>query len=237
MTYINAKSKYLINVKNINIKHKFDKLVTKSVSVTDDQVKECIEYAKKCIDESKDYKKLVPSSIKDEKLQKQIGEQMIFAQKIGECGVLNYFKYRGLKPEVLKSKKIGIKTCIDKDIHNRLIIDKKEFDSNNKENYYIGVHLNLEVEDKKHPIKKYLVKNLYDIKRVQVYGYLEARFLDSLRYETIIKKDGKKEYKFYTKKASNYDKKDRYAKIKSECKWYYLNRMMDIEGLVMKIKK
>ena len=237
MTYINAKSKYLINVKNINIKHKFDKLVTKSVSVTDDQVKECIEYAKKCIDESKDYKKLVPSSIKDEKLQKQIGEQMIFAQKIGECGVLNYFKYRGLKPEVLKSKKIGIKICIDKDIHNRLIIEKNEFESNNKENYYIGVHLNLEVEDKKHPIKKYLVKNLYDIKRVQVYGYLEARFLDSLRYETITKKDGKKEYKFYTKKASNYDKKDKYAKIKSECKWYYLDRMMDIESLVMKIKK
>lgn len=237
MTYINAKSKYLINVKNINIKHKFDKLVTKSVSVTDDQVKECIEYAKKCIEESKDYKKLVPSSIKDEKLQKQIGEQMIFAQKIGECGVLNYFKYRGLKPEVLKSKKIGIKICIDKDIHNRLIIEKNEFESNNKENYYIGVHLNLEVEDKKHPIKKYLVKNLYDIKRVQVYGYLEAKFLDSLRYETITQKDGKKEYKFYTKKAPNYDKKDKYAKIKSECKWYYLDRMMDIEGLVMKIKK
>ncbi|XTR39155.1 hypothetical protein ACQQ2T_07125 [Paraclostridium tenue] len=237
MTYINAKSKYLINVKNINIKHKFDKLVTKSVSVTDDQVKECIEYAKKCIEESKDYKKLVPSSIKDENLQKQIGEQMIFAQKIGECGVLNYFKYRGLKPEVLKSKKIGIKICIDKDIHNRLIIEKNEFESNNKENYYIGVHLNLEVEDKKHPIKKYLVKNLYDIKRVQVYGYLEAKFLDSLRYETITQKDGKKEYKFYTKKAPNYDKKDKYAKIKSECKWYYLDRMMDIEGLVMKIKK
>ncbi|EPZ54059.1 hypothetical protein H477_4243 [[Clostridium] sordellii ATCC 9714] len=40
MIYIDAKSKYLINVKNINIKHKFNKLVTKSVNVTEDQVKE-----------------------------------------------------------------------------------------------------------------------------------------------------------------------------------------------------
>ncbi|MEG2786361.1 MAG: hypothetical protein RR942_00975 [Romboutsia sp.] len=236
MTYINAKSKYLINVKNINIKHKFDRLVTKSVNVTEEQVAECRDYARKCVEESNDYKKLVPTSIKDEKLQKQIGEQMIFANKIGECGALNYFKYRGVKPEVLKTKKIGVKTCVDKDIHNRLIIDKSEFDSKNKENYYVGVHLNLQVEDKKHPVKKYLVKNIYDINRVQVYGYLESKFIDGLRYETVTNKDGKKEFKFYTKKASNYDKKDKYANLGAQCKWYYLDRMMDIEGLVMKIK-
>jgi hypothetical protein len=237
VTYINAKSKYLINVKNINIKHKFDKLVTKSVNITEDQVKECREYAKKVVKESDDYKKLLPASIKDEKLQKQIGEQIIFANKIGECGVLNYFKYRGVKPEVLSNKKIGIKTCIDKNIHNRLIVDKSEFDSKERQDYYVGVHLNLEVEDKKHPIKKYLAKNIYDIKRVQVYGYLESKFINDLRYETVKSKDGKKEFKFYTKKASNYDKKENYANIGTECKWYYLDRMMDIEGLVMKIKK
>ena len=237
MIYIDAKSKYLINVKNINIKHKFNKLVTKSVNVTEDQVKECREYARGCVEESNDYKKLVPESIKDENLQKEIGEQMIFAQKIGECGALNYFKYRGIKSEVFKNKKIEVKTSIDKDIHSRIIVDKKEFESKNKANFYIGVHLNLEVEDKKHPIKKYLVKDIYDIKRVQVYGYIENRFLDNLKYETSTQKDGKKEYKFYTKKASNYDKKDKYAKIGTECKWYYLDRMMDIENLVMKIKK
>ncbi|EPZ54060.1 hypothetical protein H477_4244 [[Clostridium] sordellii ATCC 9714] len=29
---------------------------------------------------------------------------MIFAQKIGECGALNYFKYRGIKSEIFKTK-------------------------------------------------------------------------------------------------------------------------------------
>lgn len=237
MDYINAKSKYLINVKNIKIKHKFDTLTTKSVNITEDQIKECKKYAEKCIEQSSDYKALVPSSIKDERTQKQIATQIIFANKIGECGVLNYFKYRGLKPDVLKSNKVGVKTYIDKDMHNRLIIDKKEFESKDKNQYYIGVHLNLEVEDKKHPIKKYLVKDIYDVKGVQIYGYLESKFIESLRYETITKKDGKKEYKFYTKKATNYDKKDKYANFGSDCKWYYLDRIMEIEGLVMKIKK
>lgn len=237
MTYINAKSKYLINVKNIKIKQKFDTLITKSVNITEDQVEECKKYAEKCIEESNDYKDLVPSSIKDEKTQKQIAKQIIFANKIGECGVLNYFKYRGLKPDVLKDNKIGIKTYIDKDMHSRLIIDKKEFESNNKNQYYIGVHLNLEVDDKKHSIKKYLVKDIYDVKIVQIYGYLESKFMESLRYETITKKDGKKEYKFYTKKATNYDKKDKYANFGYDCKWYYLDRMIEIERLVMKIKK
>lgn len=236
MTYINAKSKYLINVKNVKIKHKYDTLTSKSVNITEDQVKECRAYAKKCVEKSNDYKKLVPSTIKDEKLQKQIGEQIIFANKIGECGVLNYFKYRGIKPEALEDNKICIKTCIDKNIHNRLIVDKSEFESKNRANYYVGVHLNLEVENKKHPVKKYLVKDIYNIKRVQVYGFLEAKYMDNLRYETI-DKDGKKEFKFYTKKSPNYNKKDKYAKIGTECKWYYLDRVMDIEGLVMKIKK
>ncbi|MEN2257087.1 hypothetical protein AAIB48_04725 [Paraclostridium benzoelyticum] len=39
MTYINAKSKYLINVKNIKVKHKFDTLVTKSVNITEIELK------------------------------------------------------------------------------------------------------------------------------------------------------------------------------------------------------
>ncbi|MDV8114401.1 hypothetical protein R3379_35345 [Bacillus sp. BAU-SS-2023] len=237
MTYINAKSKYLINVKNIKVKHKFDTLVTKSVNITEDQIEECKKYAEKYIEEYNDYKVLVPASVKDEKMQKEIAKQIVFADKIGECAVLNYFKYRGLKPDILKSNKIGIKTYIDKDIHNRLIIDKKEIESKNKNQYYIGAHLNLAVEDKKHPIKKYLVKNIYDIKRVQLYGYLETKFIESLRYEVVNKKDGKKEYKFYTKKASNYEKKDKYANFGFDCKWYYLDRVMDIEGLVMKIKK
>ena len=236
MTYINAKSKYLINVKNIKVKHKFDTLVTKSVNITEDQIEECKKYAEKYIEESKDYKALVPSSIKDEKIQKEVAKQLVFANKIGECAVLNYFKYRGLKSDVLKDNKIDIRTYIDKDIHNRLIINKKDFELKNKNEYYIGAHLNLEVEDKKHPIKKYLVKGIYDIKRVQLYGYLEAKFIESLRYEVINKKNGKKEHKFYTKKASNYDKKDKYDNFGFDCKWYYLDRMLEIEGLVMKIK-
>ncbi len=236
MTYINAKSKYLINVKNVKIKHKYDTLISKSVNITEDQVKECKAYAKKCVEKSNEYKKLLPSNIKDKGLQKKIGEQIIFANKIGECGVLNYFKYRGINPRVLKDNKIGIKTCVDKNIHNRLIVDKSEFESKNRDNYYIGVHLNLEVENKKHPINKYLVKDIYDIKRVQVYGFLESKYIDNLRYETIVK-DGKKEFKFYTKKSPDYNKKAKYSKIGAECKWYYLDRMMDIEGLVMKIKK
>ncbi len=36
MTYINAKSKYLINVKNVKIKHKYDTLISKSVNITED---------------------------------------------------------------------------------------------------------------------------------------------------------------------------------------------------------
>ena len=69
MTYINAKSKYLINVKNIKVKHKFDTLVTKSVNVTEDQIEECKKYAEKYIEESNEYKVLVPASVKDEKMQ------------------------------------------------------------------------------------------------------------------------------------------------------------------------
>ncbi|RDY23809.1 hypothetical protein CHF27_006720 [Romboutsia maritimum] len=225
-----------INVKNIKIKHKFSELVTKSVNITEHQINECKQYAKNYVEESKEYKKLVPSNIKDEKLQKQIAQQAIFAQKIGECGVLNYLNYRGINSDDLNNKKISVKTCIDKDIHNRLIVDKNEFESKNNQNYYVGVHLNLQVEDKKDPIKRNLVKNIYDIKRVQVYGYLESKFMDELRYETIKNKDGKKEFKFYNKKASNYDKKDKYAKLSTECKWYYLDRVLDIEGLVMNIK-
>ena len=153
MTYINAKSKYLINVKNIKVKHKFDTLVTKSVNITEDQIEECKKYAEKYIEESNEYKVLVPASVKDEKIQKEIAKQIVFADKIGECAVLNYFKYRGLKPDILKSNKIGIKTYIDKDIHNRLIIDKKDIESKNKNQYYIGAHLNLEVEDKNIQLK------------------------------------------------------------------------------------
>lgn len=234
MTYINAKSKYLINVKNIKVKHKYDTLITKSVNITEDQVKECKNYAENYIKNNKDYKKLSPVNIKDEKVLKEIVKQKVFADKIGECAVLNYFKYRGLKPEFLKSNKVSIKTYVDKDIHNRIIIEKSEINSSTK--YYIGTHLNLEVEDKKHPVKKYLIKDIYDIKRVQIYGYVEAKFMDSLRYDVLVKKDGKKEHKFYTKKAANYEKKNKYDNFGFDCKWYYLDRMMEIENLVMKIK-
>ena len=234
MTYINLKSKDLIKVKNIKVKHKFDTLVTKSVNITEDQVRECKNYAENYIKQNKNYKDLAPTYVKDENVLKQLVKQRVFIDKIGECAVLNYFKYRGLNSDVLKDNKINIKTYVDKDIHNRIIIDKKEIQSKSK--YYIGAHLNLEVEDKKHPVKKYLTKGIYDIKRVQIYGYVEAKFIDSLRYDVLVKKDGKKEHKFYTKKASNYDKKNKYDNFGFDCKWYYLDRMMEIENLVMKIK-
>lgn len=236
MTYINPENKYIINVKNIKIKHKFNPLITKSVNITEEQIQQCKDYAKEYIQKSNEYKNLAPSNIKDEQLQMQIAYQNMFTQKIGECGVLNYLSYRGINPEVLKNNKIGIKTCIDKDIHNRLIVDKNEFESKYKQKYYIGVHLNLQVEDRKDSVKKYLIKNIYDIKRVQIYGYLESKFMEDLRYETVKNKDGKNEFKFYNKKAPDYDKKDKYAKLSTECKWYYLDRVLDIEGLVMKLK-
>lgn len=237
MTYINAKSKYLINVKNKKIKRKFDEIVTKNVNITDSQLKKCREYAKTYVNSIKDYSSLVSDTVKDEKARKEIAMQIVFAQKIGECGVLNYFKYRGIKPEILAERKIGVKTCIDKDLHKRLIVDKKEFEAKDRPRYYIGTHLNLQVEDKKHPVRKYLVKDIYNVDTVQIYGYVESRYLDSLRYETIINEQGKKEFKFYNQKIKEVEKKDKYAKLPQECKWYYLDRVQDIERLVVSLKK
>lgn len=236
MTYINAKSKYLINVKNKKIKRTFDEIVTKNVNITQDQLKECKDYAKKYVNSTKDYSDLVSDTVKDEKARKEIAMQTVFAQKVAECGVLNYFKYRGLKSEVLADRKISVKTCVDKDIHKRLIVDKKEFESKDRPRYYIGTHLNLQVEDKKHPVKKYLVKDIYNVDNVQIYGYMEARYLDSLRYETITNEQGKKEFKFYNQKIAEVAKKDKYGKLPQECKWYYLDRVQDIEKLVVNIK-
>lgn len=236
MRYINAKSKYLINVKNKKIKRTFDEIVTKNVNITDDQLKRCKEYAKNYVNNTKDYSNLVSDTVKDNKARKEIAMQTVFAQKVAECGVLNYFKYRGLKPEILDERRISVKTCIDKDIHKRLIVDKDEFESKYRARYYIGTHLNLEVEDKKHPVKKYLAKDIYNVSTVQIYGYVDSRYLDSLRYETIINEQGKKEFKFYNQRNAETAKKDKYGKLPQECKWYYLDRVQDIEKLVVNIK-
>lgn len=238
MNYITANSKYEVIVKNIDIKQRFDKLRTKSVSITKEQIIKCREFAIKSIETSDEYLKLVPKEIKDEKLQKEIGLQRVFVEKVAECGFLNYLLSKGIDPEVIQKHKIGIKTAIAKEIHTRLIIDKSEFENKkSRKNYYVGIHLNLEMEDKKDNIKRHLIKNLYDIKRVQIFGYLDSKFISELRYETVKNKMGKKEYKFFNKKAQNYQSKDEYAKLLgSECKWYYLDRVLMIDDLINKIK-
>ncbi len=182
--------------------------------------------------------KLVPKELKDKQIQKEIGMQRLFIQKISECGFLNYLMSKGIDPQVIEKHKIGIKTAIAKEIHTRLIIDKYEFENkNSRKNYYVGIHLNLEMEDKKDNIKRHLVKNLYDIKRVQIFGYLDSKFISELRYETVKNKMGKKEFKFFNKKSTNYDKKSEYANLLgSECKWYYLDRVLPIDDLINKIK-
>lgn len=238
MNYITANSKYEIIVKNIDIKQRFDKLRTKSVSITNEQLIKCREFAIKSIENSDEYMKLVPKEIKDEKIQKEIGMQRLFIQKISECGFLNYLMSKGIDPKVIEKHKIGIKTAIAKEIHTRLIIDESEFkNKNSRKNYYVGIHLNLEMEDKKDNIKRHLVKNLYNIKRVQIFGYLDSKFISELRYETVKNKVGKKEFKFFNKKSPNYDKKSEYANLLgSECKWYYLDRVLPIDDLINKIK-
>ncbi|MGL4911760.1 MAG: hypothetical protein ACRC3Y_04935 [Romboutsia sp.] len=238
MNYISANSKYEVFVKNIEIKQKFDKLMTKSVNVTPEQVKQCIEFAKESVESSNDYKKLVPNDIKDIELQKEVGMQRIFVEKIAECGFVNYLMSRGVDSSAINKHKIGIKTAIAKEIHTRLVIDKSEFEiKKNKKNYYVGVHLNLEMKDKKDKIQRHIVKDLYEIEKVQIFGYLDYKFLNELKYETVKNKMGKKEFKFYNKKANGYESKDEYAKLlDNECKWYYLDKMMPIDTLSKKIK-
>lgn len=238
MSYIKPNSKYEIFVKNIAIKQRFDKLMTKSVNITPEQVSKCIDFAKESVEKSDDYIKLVPKDIKDVNLQKEIGMQRIFIEKISECAFINYLINKGIDENAISKYKIEIKTAIAKEIHTRLIIDKNEFESkNNKKNYYVGIHLNLEMEDKKDSIKRHLVKDLYSIEKVQIFGYLDEKFVKELRYETIKNKFGKKEFKFYTKKASDYKEKKEYARlIETECKWYYLDRLMPIDNLAKKIK-
>ncbi len=285
MSYIKPNSKYEIFVKNIAIKQRFDKLMIKSVNITPEQVSKCIDFAKESVERFDDYIKLVPKDIKDVNLQKEIGMQRIFIDKISECAFINYLINKGIDENAISKYKIGIKTAIAKEIHTRLIIDKNEFESknnkknyyvgihlnlemedkkykigiktaiakeihtrliidknefeskNNKKNYYVGIHLNLEMEDKKYSIKRHLVKDLYSIEKVQIFGYLDEKFVKELRYETIKNKFGKKEFKFYTKKASDYKEKKEYARlIETECKWYYLDRLMPIDNLAKKIK-
>ncbi len=238
MNYITANSKYEVFVKNIEIKQKFDKLMTKSVNITPEQISKCVEFAKESVENSNDYMKLVPKDIKDEELQKEVGMQRIFIEKIAECGFLNYLISRNLDESVISKHKIGIKTAIAKEIHTRLIIEKSEFETKkNKKNYYVGVHLNLEMEDKKDRIKRHLVKDLYKIEKVQIFGYLDSKFIAELKYESVKNKMGKNEFKFYNKKAPNYASKDEYAKLlDGECKWYYLDKLMPIDTLSKKIK-
>ncbi|MEG1132018.1 MAG: hypothetical protein RRZ84_07550 [Romboutsia sp.] len=238
MNYISANSKYEIFVKNIAIKQRFDKLMTKSVNITPEQIKKAIEVANESVESSTDYMKLVPKDIKDTEIQKEIGTQRIFIEKIAECGFANYLMSRNIDISAVDKYKIGIQSAIAKEIHTRLIIDKNEFESKkNKKDYYVGVHLNLEMEDKKDPIKRHLVKDLYDIEKVQIFGYLDYRFIKDLRYETVKSKLGKKEFKFYTKKSEGYEGKKEYARLLDvECKWYYLNRLMPIDSLSKKIK-
>lgn len=238
MNYITANSKYEVFVKNKAIKQRFDKLMSKTVNVTPEQVKECIEFAKESVENSNDYMKLVPKDIKDEELQREVGMQRIFIEKIAECGFLNYLMHKNLDESVIEKHKIGIKTAIAKEIHTRLIIDKSEFEAKkNKKNYYVGVHLNLEMEDKKDRIKRHLVKDLYKIENVQIFGYLDSKFIKELKYESIKNKEGKTEFKFYTKKAPKYETKNEYAKLlDGECKWYYLDRLLPIDTLAKNIK-
>ena len=238
MNYIAPNNKYEVFVKNIPIKQKFDKLITKSVNITPRQIQECIEFAKESLEKSDDYMKLVPNDIKDIDTQKKIGMQRIFIEKIAECGVVNFLIHNNIDKSVLSKYKIGIKTAIAKEIHTRLIIDKKEFeDKKNSNYYYIGIHLNLEMEDKKDSVKRHLVKDLYDIEKVQIFGYLDHKFINELKYETIKNKSGKKEFRFFTKKSSDYKSKKSYANLLgTECKWYYLDRLMPIDNLLKKIK-
>lgn len=237
MNYIQPNSKHEVFVKNIGIKQRFDKLMTKSVNVTPEQVKNSLEFAKQTVEKSNDYINRVPKDIKDEKLQKEVAIQRIFVEKISECAVINYLIKNNKDVSTLEKNKIGIKTAIAKGIHTRLVIDKSEFiNKKNKKNYYIGVHLNLEMEDNKDKIKRHIVKDLYNIEKVQIFGYLDYKFINELRYETVKNKEGKKEYKFYNKKAQGYDTKSQYAKlIDTECKWYYLDRVQPIENLIKSI--
>ncbi|MGL5313983.1 MAG: hypothetical protein ACRC92_12115 [Peptostreptococcaceae bacterium] len=237
MNYIQPNSKHEVFVKNIGIKQRFDRLMTKSVNVTPEQVKKALEFAKESVEISKDYMKLVPNEIKDEALQKEIGIQRIFVEKIAECAVINYLIKCKKDASALEDNKIGIKTAIAKGIHTRLVIDKSEFaNKKTKKNYYVGVHLNLEMEDNKHKVKRHIIKDLYNIEKVQIFGYLDSKFISELKYETAKNKEGKKEYKFYTKKSVGYDKKSEYANLLgTECKWYYLDRVQPIENLTRSI--
>ncbi|MBO3445110.1 hypothetical protein [Clostridium sp. CCUG 7971] len=236
MNYIKASSKYEVFVKNIGIKQRFEKLITKSVNITQEQLKECREFA---LDESKHfdkYKNLIPKEIKNKELQQEVLEQRIFVEKVSECGFLNYLMSKGIDESVINKKKIAIKTAIAKEIHTRLIIDKDEFE-NNKSNYYVGVHLNLEMEDKKDKVKRHLIKDLYNIEKVQIFGYLDYKFINELKYETIKNREGKKEHKFFTKKAHDYKSKKEYAKfLDTDCKWYYLDRLMPIDNIIKNLK-
>lgn len=238
MNYIRANSKYEVFVKNIGIKQRFDKLMTKSVNITPEQIEKAMEFAKQSVESSNDYIKLVPKEIKDEDLKREVGIQRIFVEKIAECGFLNYLMSRNLDENVIDKYKIGIKTAIAKEIHTRLIIEKSEIESkDNKKDYYVGIHLNLEMEDKRDPIKRHLIKNLYEIKNVQIFGYLDTKFIKELKYETVKNKMGKKEFKFYTKKSPEYASKKEYANLLDvECKWYYLDRLLPIDSLAKKIK-
>lgn len=237
MKYININNKHEIFVKNRLIKHRFDNLVTKKVNVSKDQLDRCKEYAQEYINENKDYSKLVPKEIKNIDLQKEIAMQRVFANKVAECGFLNYLAKENISSDVLQKNKIDIKVALDKDIHTRLIIPKEEFISKNKHNYYVGVHLNAQILDKKDNVKRHFIKDIYDIKEVQIYGYLDYKFTNELKFEIIKNKLGKKEFKFFTKKSDNYDKKSQYANLLGEeCKWYYLDRLMPIENLMKKFK-
>ena len=237
MNYIQPNNKHEVFIKNIGIKQRFDKLMTKSVNVTPEQIKQSLEFAKASVENSKYYINLVPKDIKDETLQKEVGIQRIFVEKISECAVINYLIKNNKDVSVLDKKKIGIKTAIAKGIHTRLVIDKSEFtNKKNKKNYYIGVHLNLEMEDNKDKVKRHIIKDLYNIEKVQIFGYLDYKFLNELKYETVKNKDGKKEYKFYNKKAQGYASKSEYANIlDTQCKWYYLDRVQPIENLIKSI--
>lgn len=236
MNYIKANSKYEVFVKNIGIKQRFDKLITKSVNITSEQLKECREYALNESQKFDEYKSLIPKEIKNKELQQEVLVQRIFVDKVSECGLLNYLMSKGIDESLINKKKIAIKTAIAKEIHTRLIIDKDEFEKS-KSNYYVGVHLNLEMEDKKNKVKRHLIKDLYSIEKVQIFGYLDYKFINELRYETVKNKDGKKEFKFFTKKASNYKSKKEYARLlDTDCKWYYLNRLMPIDNLIKNLK-
>ena len=125
MNYITPNNKYEVFVKNISIKQKFDKPITKSVNITPRQIQECIEYARESVENSNDYIELVPNDIKDINIQKEVGMQRIFIEKIAECGVVNFLIHNNIDKSVLSKYKIGIKTAIAKEIHTRLIIEKK----------------------------------------------------------------------------------------------------------------